>query len=70
MAPRNGWDVCGAKLAIRQCEAFHNSLVFILWFVSNLPIYPCKVWLALPRKSQEEAQDGKRNSLASSVGLF
>jgi hypothetical protein len=31
---------------------------------------PCTVWLALPIKSQEDAQDGKRNSLASSIGLF
>jgi hypothetical protein len=31
---------------------------------------PYKVWLALPIKSQEVVQDGKRNSLASSIGLF
>ena len=40
-------------------RTLRNSRIFFSSFVSNLPI-----------KSQEVVQDGKRNSLASSIGLF
>jgi hypothetical protein len=44
-------------------------VALFLSFVPNLPIYDCKVWLALPIKRHKDGHDGKRNS-AASIGLF